>query len=169
MQTLSALAFARSGVPKRALALANDLNHQHPADTLLNGYWLPTIHAAVRVGSESQSEAIEVLQPALPYELGVPQTPTNVVPYPIYLRGLAFLSLGQGAQAAEQFQKILDHPGIVANCPLGALAHLGLARAYAMEAGALKIAGSQPSSEGTRLPRVAVTDGGSCQGQSRLC
>jgi serine/threonine protein kinase/Tfp pilus assembly protein PilF len=135
LRTLSALAFARSGVPKRALALANDLNHQHPADTLLNGYWLPTIRAAVHVGSEGQSEAIELLQAALPYELGVPQTPTNVVPYPIYLRGLAFLSLGQGAQAAEQFQKILDHPGIVANCPLGALARLGLARAYAMESG----------------------------------
>ncbi len=78
----------------------------------------------------------------MPYELGVPQTPTNVVPYPIYLRGLAFLSLGQGTQAAEEFQKILDHPGIVANCPLGALARLGLARAYATEAGTFRIAGS---------------------------
>jgi hypothetical protein len=100
---------------------------------LINDYWIPTILATTQV-YEAPSKAIEVLDAPSPYELALPQTPTNVVPYPIYTRGLAFLANGQGRKAAEEFQKIIDHPGIVANYPLGALARLNLARAYALEA-----------------------------------
>jgi serine/threonine protein kinase/tetratricopeptide (TPR) repeat protein len=134
-RTLAALAFARAGVPKRALTVAEDLSREFPSDTLWRGYWLPTIRAAVESERRSPFKAIAVLEAALPYELGLPQTPTNVIPYPIYMRGLAFLATRQGAEAVSEFQKILDHPGIVANYPLGALARLGLARAYALEAG----------------------------------
>ncbi len=146
-RTLAALASARAGDSKQALALAGDLSHEFPSDTLLKGYWLPSIRAAVELNHKNPSKAIELLETATPYELGCPQTPTNVVPYPIYLRGLAFLAIGEGPEAAVEFQKILDHPGIVGNYPLGGLAHLGLARAYALKAGISQKANCEVNSE----------------------
>ena len=80
-------------------------------------------------------QAIEYLEPTRRYELGSPQLPTNVLPYPIYLRGEAYLAAGLPDKAQAEFQKILDHPGLAGNYVLGALAHLGIGRAYAMEAG----------------------------------
>jgi serine/threonine protein kinase/tetratricopeptide (TPR) repeat protein len=143
VRTLGALAWARAGEGGRALAIADELNRQSPLDTLLNNYWLPTIRAAAAEagtaskdtrGSQSNpAKAVAMLQAVIPYELGTPPTPTNnVLLYPAYLRGQAYLALRQGNRAATEFQKILDHPGIVANSALGALAHLGLGRAHAV-------------------------------------
>ena len=88
----------------------------------------------MELAQANPEKALELLQETMPYELGVPLTPTNVVSYPVYVRGMACLAAGQGSEAVAEFQKIIDHPGIVANFPLGALARLGLGRAYALEA-----------------------------------
>jgi eukaryotic-like serine/threonine-protein kinase len=131
---LAALALARTGESERAIALAHDLNRQTPLDTVLNSYWLPTIYAAVELNHGRPARAIELLQAAGPYELGVQQVPTSGALFPAYVRGLAFLAEGQSAHAAAEFQKMIDHSGIVRNFPLGALARLGLARAEAIAA-----------------------------------
>jgi serine/threonine protein kinase len=132
---LGALALARAGEHQKALAIARDLNRSFPKDTLLNEYWLPSIRAAVELDHGAFSQAIEYLELARRYELGTPRLPTNVLPYPIYLRGEAYLAAGLPEKAQAEFQKILDHPGLTGNYILRALAHLGLGRAYAMEAG----------------------------------
>jgi serine/threonine protein kinase/tetratricopeptide (TPR) repeat protein len=129
---LAALALARTGETERAIAMAHDLNRQTPLDTVLNSYWLPTIYAAVELNRGRPAKAIELLQACGPYELGVQQVPTSGALFPVYLRGLAFLGEGQSAQATVEFQKMIDHSGIVRNFPLGALARLGLARAEAI-------------------------------------
>ena len=133
---LGALTFARAGEQKKALALARDLNRRFPKDTLLNNYWLPAIRAAVEIDRGSPYRAIEYLELTRAYELGEPpQLSTNVLLYPIYLRGVAYLAASLPDKAQAEFQKILDHPGLAGNYLLGALAHLGIGRAYAMEAG----------------------------------
>jgi len=134
-QIHAALALGRAGDSARALATADELNGQHPLDTMITNYWLPTIRAAVEIARANPSRAIELLQPVTTYELARPYEPGAPL-CPVYLRGEAYLALRQGSEAAAEFQKILSHPGIVRNCPLGALAHLGLGRAYALEAGA---------------------------------
>jgi serine/threonine protein kinase/Flp pilus assembly protein TadD len=132
LRTLTALTLARTGQGTRALALADDLQRRYPLDTMLNRYWLPTIRAAVEVGRNNASQAIELLRPVALYELGTPLTPTNnVYPYPVYVRGEAYIEARQGDAGASEFQKILDHPGIMTNYPLGALTYLGLGRARA--------------------------------------
>ena len=85
------------------------------------------IHAAAALRGSDTGKAIEALAAAVPYELGV-----GFSLYPVYLRGEVYLAAKQGTAAAVEFQKILDHPGVVANELIGALAHLGLARAYAL-------------------------------------
>jgi hypothetical protein len=145
-RVLSALVLARAGESAAALAVVRDLHRQFRSNTLVNGYWIPTVLAAIQ-SRNNPSKAIEILDVTMPYELGLPQTPANAIPYPIYTRGLAFLSAGNGRRAAEEFQKILDHPGIVGNYPLGALAHLGLARAYALQVSILAKANCDEPSE----------------------
>ena len=132
---LGALTLARAGEPQKALALARDLNRRFPKNTLLNEYWLPSIRAAVEIYRGAPYRTIEDLDPTGPYELAAPQLPTNVLLYPIYLRGEACLAAGLPEKAQAEFQKILDHPGLAGNYLLGSLAHLGIGRAYAMEAG----------------------------------
>jgi tetratricopeptide (TPR) repeat protein len=132
---LGALALARVGERQKALALVRDLNQRFPKDTLLNEYWLPSIRAAVELDRGGYDQAIEYLEPTRRYELAAPQLPTNVLLYPIYLRGEACLAAGLPDKAEVEFQKILDNPGLVGNYILGSLAHLGIGRAYAMEAG----------------------------------
>jgi serine/threonine protein kinase len=132
---LGALALARAGGRREALAVARHLNRSFPKDTLLNDYWLPTIRAAVELDHGAPQQAIEYLEPTRRYELAAPQLPTNVLPYPIYLRGEAYLAAGLPDKAQAEFQKILDNPGLVGNYILGSLARLGIGRAYAMEAG----------------------------------
>jgi eukaryotic-like serine/threonine-protein kinase len=126
---LAAISLARSGDTSGSLALADELNKRFPSDTLLQRYSLPTIRGAIALARKDPAQAVTALQ-TLPYELGaVPAIPPL---YPIYLRGEAYLEKRQGKEAAAEFQKILDHRGITGNSPFGALAHLQIARAYAV-------------------------------------
>jgi tetratricopeptide (TPR) repeat protein len=132
VQTLAALALARGGETARAASLADELANAFPVNTLLNGYWLPTIRAAVEVDRRQAHSAVDTLRAALPYELGEPNPQAQIGGslYPIYLRGEALLKDGRGPEAVVEFQKLLDHRGVVQNFVLGALARLQLGRAY---------------------------------------
>ena len=128
----AALALAYAGEYGQAQESANELARAFPEDTLVHFNYLPTLRARIAVGKGNASQAIESLRVVTPYELG--QTTSSVYGwtalYPVYVRGEAHLMVRQGREAAAEFQKILDHRGIVVNSPIGALAHLGLARAY---------------------------------------
>ncbi|MBZ5616114.1 MAG: protein kinase [Acidobacteriia bacterium] len=134
-QILAALALARAGALVKAQEMAEDLAKRFPRDTLIIGYWLPTINAAIEINRRNPSKAIEILQATAPYELGesYPMFQVGGSLYPVYVRAQSYILLHQGGEAATEFQRILDHRGIVMNCPLGALARLGLARAYALQ------------------------------------
>jgi eukaryotic-like serine/threonine-protein kinase len=138
VQKLAALALARVGDTAHADATAERLEKSNPANTFLTYYWLPTIRAAVELRHNDPSKAIERLQPAGAYELGYSQPFQFGTMCPAYVRGEAYLALHRGSQAAAEFQKVLVLPGIVLNFPLGALAHLGLARAYVLQADTAK-------------------------------
>jgi len=130
----AALALALAGDAARAQALADDLAERFPEDTIVQFNYLATIHAQLALERNDSSKALEALQAAAPYELGSPGSATfNFVSlYPAYVRGGVYLSRRQGSEAAAEFQKILDWPGVVINEPIGALSHLQLARAYAL-------------------------------------
>jgi eukaryotic-like serine/threonine-protein kinase len=133
----AALAFAIAGDTARAESLGQDLNKRYPLDTQMQSLWLPAIHAQMELNQKNATAAIASLQPALPpIEYGQILFVANVsCLYPTYIRGEAYLAAGQGKEAAAEFQKILDHSGMVWNCWTGALAHLGIARANALQAG----------------------------------
>jgi len=99
---------------------------------MLKVYWLPSVHAAIDLGGNKPSQALIDLEATAPYEVGQPPQFQLGTLYPVYLRGMAQLAAHNGKAAAAEFQKFLDHRGIVLNYPLGALAHLGLARAYSI-------------------------------------
>jgi tetratricopeptide (TPR) repeat protein len=128
----AALALALAGDASRAQALADDLGKHFPEDTVVQFNYLPTLHAQLALRRNDSSKAITDLQSASPYELGSPISGGAFSPalYPVYVRGEAYLAEHQGSEAAAEFQKILDQRGVVLNEPIGALAHLGLARAY---------------------------------------
>jgi eukaryotic-like serine/threonine-protein kinase len=127
VEAQSAITLALTGEFAQAARLAGDLGKRFPMDTLVQCLYLPMIHAAVALRSGDGGKAVEALAAAAPYELGV-----ETQLHPAYLRGEAYLASKQGALAEVQFQKILDHPGVVGNSPIGALAHLGLGRANAL-------------------------------------
>jgi DNA-binding winged helix-turn-helix (wHTH) protein/tetratricopeptide (TPR) repeat protein len=135
LQTLAALILAQSGDAGKAQKMSDDLARRYPLDTLMNGYWLPTIRAAIELDHNNPAEAIHLLQGAASYELGaVLFTAEWAAPlHPAYVRGEAYLRLHRGKEAAAEYQKFVDHWGAVRNFPLGALARRGLARAYAMQ------------------------------------
>ena len=95
-------------------------------------YWLPTLKAAIELNGAKSAQALVFLEAAAPYELGEPPQFQLGTMYPAYIHGQAYLMAHNAAAAVAEFQKVLDHRGIVINFPLGALAHLGLARAYAL-------------------------------------
>jgi tetratricopeptide (TPR) repeat protein len=129
----AALAYALAGDAAHAQSLADDLAKRFPQDTVVQSVWLPTIHAQIETGRKNAARSIELLQAAAPYELGMlSDAASNSCLYPVYVRAEAYLSAQQNPAAAAEFQKILDHRGLLWNCATGALAHLGLARAYAM-------------------------------------
>ncbi len=132
VKTAVALALARAGFSKRAQTLSDQLAAESPSNTMLNFYWLPTIRAAAELDLNQPDKAVEMLQVSTSYELGTPPLFAPATLYPAYVRGEAYLRLKEGSNAAAEFQKLLDHPGCVLNFPLGALAHLGLGRAYAV-------------------------------------
>jgi predicted Zn-dependent protease len=136
----AALALALAGDAARAQALADDLAKRFPEDTLVQFNYLPTLRAQLALSHNDTSKAIQVLQAAAPYELGDPtEAFTFLSLYPVYVRGKAYLASHQESDAAgAEFQKILDHRGVVFNEPIGALAHLGLARASALKSDPVK-------------------------------
>lgn len=129
--SVAALALARAGDVVQARKLADRLDKDFPDNTIVQGFWLPSIRASIEIDTKNGSKALNVLKAAAPFELGQSQPFSLGMMYPVYLRGLAYLQVGEARQAATEFQKIVDHPGIVLNFPLGALAHLGLGRGYA--------------------------------------
>jgi tetratricopeptide (TPR) repeat protein len=135
LRAMAALALARAGDLAQAEKLAEGLDKDRPTDTLTQRYWLPTIRAAVALKRNDPAKAIELLKTASTVELSAPVLVT-VALCPAYLRGQAYLALRDGHGAAGEFQKLIDHRGLVANFSWGALARLGLARAYALDAGA---------------------------------
>jgi hypothetical protein len=131
VKVAAALALARIGDAPRATALVGELEKSYATNTLLKLYWLPTINAAIELNKGNSSQALVSLEAAAPYELGGAGTFINYV-YPAYVRGQAYLLTHNGTAAAAEFQKLLDHRGIVVNFVTGSLAHLQLGRAYAM-------------------------------------
>lgn len=129
---LAGLAYARAGDNSKSEKLADKLDRAFPVDTIIQGYWLPTLRAAIELNKSNAKRALELLQPAVTYELGEPPQFQCGTIYPAYIRGLAYLKLGEGEQAAVEFQKFREHAGLVLNFPLGALGHLQEARAKAL-------------------------------------
>jgi serine/threonine protein kinase/Flp pilus assembly protein TadD len=138
VEAISAIALGLAGDAAQATRLATDLAKRFPEDTVVQFNYLPTIHTAIALQAGTAGKAIEALVPAAPYELGGTSPSINFALYPIYLRGAAYVAAHQGIAAAAEFQKILDRPAVVQNEPIGALAHLGLARAYALSGDTVK-------------------------------
>jgi len=132
----AALAFAMAGDTARAESLAQDVGKRFPLDTQMQSLWLPAIQGQLALDKKNPATALTALQAAssISIELGQIGFVMNIsCLYPTYVRGEAYLAAGQGSAAAAEFQKILDHSGIVWNCWTGALAHLGVARANASQ------------------------------------
>jgi len=134
----AAFALAVSGERSASQTLAEDLGSRFPEDTPVQFEYLPVLRALFALGDESPSDAIERLQTALPYDLAMPGTAFFAKfggLYPAYVRGQAYLKAGRGPEAAVEFQKVLDHRGMVLADPIGALAHLQLGRALVLSRG----------------------------------
>ncbi|HKR26092.1 MAG TPA: winged helix-turn-helix domain-containing protein [Acidobacteriaceae bacterium] len=130
----AALAFALAGDLPHAEAAAADLQNRFSEDTSASISYLPVLRAVLALKRNRPAAAIDALRPSLPYDLGSPRTSIHAAfgaLYPAYVRGLAYLAAGQAEEAVAEFQKIAQHPGIVAADSIGALAELQLARAYA--------------------------------------
>ena len=138
IQSLAAVTFARAGDRKEAEALAGQLAKDNPTNTVLTVYWLPAVRAAIELNSGHADAAIEALRKPSDYDLAEPLPLQVGTLYPPFLRGEGYLAARRGNEAAAEFRKVLDHPGIVVNFPTGALARLGLARAYAMQSDTVK-------------------------------
>jgi len=140
VQVLASLALARAGDIGRSAKIVDNLARNFPQNTVINGYWLPTIRAAIEIERGSPAKAIDVLRAAIPYELGYPNPQAEVgrYLYPIYVRAHAYFLMHRYEESAAEYQKILDHPSLTGNCPLGALAQLGFARVRAIQGDAGK-------------------------------
>ena len=121
----AAVALALSGVQDRAQSLAGQLDKEFPEDTVVQYLILPTIRGAIAIRQKDTARAVQALEATRPYEIGL-----AAALLPVYLRGLAFLEAKDGEKARIEFQKIIDHPGVAVNAPIGPLAHLQLGRAY---------------------------------------
>jgi tetratricopeptide (TPR) repeat protein len=130
-----AFALALVNDSSRAKALANDLEKRFPNDTLVKFNYMPTLRALFALDRRDPLAAIDELQVAIPFEMGWPGSSSVGfigVLYPVYLRGEAYLALRRGEEALVEFQKVIAHPGLVISDPIGALAHLELARALVL-------------------------------------
>jgi serine/threonine protein kinase/Flp pilus assembly protein TadD len=130
IKILASLTLARIGDGRQANTLAGELANSDPSSTVLINYWLPVIQSAVQLSQDNPAKAESLLKITAPYELGNPSPFGNL--YPIYVRGQVYLAAHNGTAAAVEFQKLIDHPGIVLNYPTGALALVQLGRAEAM-------------------------------------
>ena len=132
----TSVALAIAGDSRQAETMANELEKRFPEDTSVKFYYLPTVRALVALNRAEPAKAVELLQVSVPYELGAPRSSLQGffgALYPIYVRGQAYLAAYQGAEAALEFQKILDHNGIMVGDPIAVLVQLQLARAYALQ------------------------------------
>jgi eukaryotic-like serine/threonine-protein kinase len=128
--------FARAGDASQSQKLIEQLAREFPTDTLQNSVWLPVARATNLIRANQAGQAVDTLEAAAPYEFGSP--PNGALYWPMYVRGEAYLRLRNGAKAATQYQKILDHRGVAPNSPLHTLALLGLGRAYALQGDSTK-------------------------------
>ncbi|HMG84594.1 MAG TPA: winged helix-turn-helix domain-containing protein [Terracidiphilus sp.] len=137
----AAFAFVLAGDAPQSKMIADQLEKRYPEDTSVKFSYMPTLRALLALHINDPAKAIDSLQIATPHELGTPQSADYGffgALYPVYARGEAFLAARQGIEAAAEFQKIIDHPGVVVNDPIGALAHLQLARAQVLAGDRLK-------------------------------
>lgn len=140
-----------TGDTARAESLVQDLEKRFPPDTQIQSLWLPAIQAQLALDNQKPASALDSLQGATAIELGQFIFINNIsCLYHIYIRGDAYLAAGQGSAAVAEFQKILDHSGIVWNCWTGALAHLGVARANALQAKNSQVADANAARVGAR-------------------
>jgi predicted Zn-dependent protease len=128
VQTWAALALACAGDAAPVDKLTESINERHPLDTIVQSYWLPTIRAVVELNRNNPTRSLEFLRMVAPYEFS-----RQGALFPIYVRGQAYLMAHQSREAVAEFKKLVDHPGVVLNDPTGALARVGMARAYAMQ------------------------------------
>jgi serine/threonine protein kinase/tetratricopeptide (TPR) repeat protein len=136
VEEMGALVFAWVGDTAHAESLLDGLAHRFPQDTLVQSLVLPTVQGQIEIARKNPARSIELLQAATPYQLTYASLRGCI--YPAYVRGQAYLAAKQGAAAATEFQKILDHRGLVGACETGALAHLGIARAHALQGDAVQ-------------------------------
>jgi eukaryotic-like serine/threonine-protein kinase len=136
VKVIAAVALARTGETSQSKTILEALQKSEPSNTYLKVYWFPVIEASLAMAQQAPDRAIIALEPSLPYELGAP--PPGISMYPAYLRGLAYLAQKNGPAAGAEFQKFLDHPGVIQNFLLGSLARLQLARAYVISGDSAK-------------------------------
>ncbi len=129
---IAGIALALAGDTPNATHIADDLEKRFPEDTVIHYNSLPVIRAAIALQGRDPAKAIAALVVSTPHELGQAAQQATFVLYPVYVRGLAYLEAKQGVAAVGEFRKVIDHPGLVQNEPIGALAHLGLGRAYVL-------------------------------------
>jgi len=144
VELLSAVALARAGDAVRSQALADKISREFPLDTVLQRYWLPVIQASNEVSRGNAQRALDILAVTNYDFYSPPQFQIEPI-YPAFVRGEAYLKLGDGQKAAAEFQKLIDHRGMALNAPIAALARLGIARAYAIEARSAMGAEAAPS------------------------
>jgi tetratricopeptide (TPR) repeat protein len=132
-QAFVAIVLAMTGDEVKAQRVADDLNKRFPDSTYLRVAPMPVIRASIALHAGKPSDALAALDGITPHELAIPQNGALIPMLPVYIRGQAYLAAHQGGEAAAQFQMVVDHPGIVGNYVIGSLAHLGLARSYAMQ------------------------------------
>ena len=131
-RVLLALAFARAGDGTQAQSLIEELNQEFPLATLVQKYEIPTIRAAIQLRRKDPEGAIKTLQATTPYDVASPPSFRGLYLYPVYVRGLAYLQVGDGKNAAIEFQRMLDHSGLLQDSIMGPLARLQLGRAQVM-------------------------------------
>jgi tetratricopeptide (TPR) repeat protein len=131
VQAAAALSLAYSGDTFKSRVWADSLARRFPQDTLVQFVYLPLVHATIEMKHGRPDRAIQILDPVSTYELGSPGF-IWLNPYAMFIRGEAYLAVHDGRGAGEEFQKILAHREVVQNLPIGALAHLGLARSYVL-------------------------------------
>ncbi len=135
---LAAFVTVRTGDSLKAIPIAEQLDKDYPSNTFIQKYWLPIIHAETELHQNRALQAVDTLTIVGPFDWAAPDALAISTLFPAYERGQSYLAAGEGGKAAAEFQKLIDHPGMVLNFPLGALARLGLARAYALQRDAAK-------------------------------
>lgn len=139
VRAVAGLALARAGETSRAEVIAKAIENEYPADSIVRTYWSASTQAAIALNHRQPAQALSVLEAAAVTELSSYTFFFNAsLMHPVYLRGQAYLALRQGENAAAEFQKIIDHRGIVLNSPIAVLTRLGLGRAHALEGNSAK-------------------------------